>query len=155
MVTTASAEISRRQFLAAGGLAAATAWLAPTALFAQYGNTVNLMRKAAASATIVVKPLRNNISVLMGSGGNIAVLTGKDGKLLIDSGFAVSRTGITNALASVGPDPIKHLINTHWHVDHTDGNEWLHAAGAEILAHVNTRKHLSTTIRIPLWETTL
>jgi glyoxylase-like metal-dependent hydrolase (beta-lactamase superfamily II) len=90
----------------------------------------------------------------MGSGGNIAVLTGKDGKLLVDAGFAVSRTGIAKALASINSDPIKHLINTHWHVDHTDGNEWLHAEGAEILAQINTRKHLKTTIRIPLWETT-
>jgi hypothetical protein len=81
--------------------------------------------KEAATAKIVVKPIRNNISVLMGSGGNIAVLPGKDGKLLIDSGFAVSRTGITNALAGISSDPNKRLINTHWHVDHTDGNEWL------------------------------
>ena len=90
----------------------------------------------------------------MGSGGNIAVLTGKDGKLLIDSGFAVSRTGITSALAGINADPIKHLINTHWHVDHTDGNEWVHAAGAEIFAQRKTREHLLATIRIPLWETT-
>jgi glyoxylase-like metal-dependent hydrolase (beta-lactamase superfamily II) len=146
--------ISRRRFVRTATLSSAAAMFAPCQLFAQYGNTVNVMRKAAASATIVVKSLRNNISLLMGSGGNIAVLTGKDGKLLIDSGFAVSRTNIANALASINPDPIKHLIDTHWHVDHTDGNEWLHAAGADILAQVKTRKHLSTTIRIPLWETT-
>lgn len=117
--------VSRRQFLTSAGVASGAALFSPRQLFAQYGNTVNVMRKAAASATSVVKPLRNNISVLMGSGGNIAVLTGKDGKMLIDAGFAVSRTGITNALASINADPIKHLINTHWHVDHTDGNEWL------------------------------
>ena len=124
-------DISRRRFIATATLSSAAAMLAPHQLFAQYGNTVNVMRKEAATAKIVVKPIRNNISVLMGSGGNIAVLPGKDGKLLIDSGFAVSRTGITNALAGINSDPIKHLINTHWHVDHTDGNEWLHAAGAK------------------------
>jgi glyoxylase-like metal-dependent hydrolase (beta-lactamase superfamily II) len=146
--------ISRRRFVATATLSSAAAPLASPRLFAQYGNTVNVMRKAAASAKIVVKPLRGNISVLMGSGGNIAVLTGKDGKLLIDSGFAVSRKGIANALAGINTDPIKHLINTHWHVDHTDGNEWVHAAGAEILAQQKTREHLLATIRIPLWETT-
>ena len=93
--------ISRRSFLKTATLSSAAAMLAPRHAFAQYGNTVNTMRKAAASATIVVKPLRNNISVLMGSGGNIAVLTGKDGKLLIDSGFAVSQSNIAKALASI------------------------------------------------------
>ena len=46
------------------------------------------------------------------------------------------------------------MINTHWHFDHTDGNEWLHSAGAVILAHVNTRKHLSTTTRVEGWNFT-
>jgi glyoxylase-like metal-dependent hydrolase (beta-lactamase superfamily II) len=87
---------------------------------------------------------RGNVSVLMGAGGNIAVLPGYDGKLLIDAGFAGARLKIADALASISSDPIRHLINTHWHVDHTDGNEWLHSAGAVILAHANTRKHLLT-----------
>jgi glyoxylase-like metal-dependent hydrolase (beta-lactamase superfamily II) len=90
----------------------------------------------------------------MGVGGNIAVLPGRDGKLLIDAGFAGARPKITSALASISSDPIKHLINTHWHFDHTDGNEWLHSAGAVILAHVNTRKHLSTTTRVEGWNFT-
>jgi Metallo-beta-lactamase superfamily len=48
-----------------------------------------------------------------GPGGNILVLTGRDGKVLVDAGFAVSREGILNALTSINADPIKHLINTH------------------------------------------
>jgi glyoxylase-like metal-dependent hydrolase (beta-lactamase superfamily II) len=90
----------------------------------------------------------------MGAGGNIAVLPGGDGKLLIDAGFAGARPKITSALASISSDPIKHLINTHWHFDHTDGNEWLHSAGAVILAHENTRNHLSTTTRVEGWNFT-
>jgi glyoxylase-like metal-dependent hydrolase (beta-lactamase superfamily II) len=46
------------------------------------------------------------------------------------------------------------LINTHWHFDHTDGNEWLHSVGAEISAHPNTRKHLATTTRVEDWNFT-
>ena len=110
MSSNEGATISRRRFVATATLSSAVATFTPRQLFAQYGNTVNVMRKVAASAKIVVTSLRNNISVLMGSGGNIAVLTGKDGKLLIDSGFAVSRTRITNALAGISRDPIKPLL---------------------------------------------
>ena len=58
------------------------------------------------------------------------------------------------ALARISPNPVKHLVNTHWHFDHTDGNEWLHSEGAEITAHENTRKHLSTTTRVDAWNFT-
>lgn len=81
---------------------------------------VPTMIDAAANAKIETHPLRRNLSILEGSGGNIVVLTGKDGKLLIDSGFAVSKPRITNALSNLSPDPITQLINTHWHTDHTD-----------------------------------
>jgi len=90
----------------------------------------------------------------MGAGGNIAVLPGRDGKLLIDAGFAGARPKIAEALEGISPDPVKHLINTHWHFDHTDGNEWLHSAGATILAHENTRKHLSENTRVEGWDFT-
>ena len=68
--------------------------------------------------------------------------------------ITASRPGITEALRSLSSDPIKHLINTHWHFDHTDGNEWLHSVGAEITAHENTRKHLSETTRVDAWNFT-
>jgi glyoxylase-like metal-dependent hydrolase (beta-lactamase superfamily II) len=113
---------------------------------AQDNGIVPTMVRAAAGAKIRTQPVRRNISILEGSGGNIAVLTGPDGKLLVDTGFAVSRDAITNALTSINSDPIKHLINTHWHTDHTDGNAWLHQAGAAILAHENTRRHLSVRL---------
>src|SRR5215472_7245924 len=92
-------------------------------------SIVPTMINAASQAKIDVHPLRRNISVLEGSGGNIAVLTGKDGKLLIDAGFTVSKPRIAPALDSLSADRITQLINTHWHIDHTDGNGWLHAAG--------------------------
>ena len=158
MVANAGIGRSRRHFLASTGLAARAALLAPRRLLAEsdraradpvqvHGLVEAARQKEGAGATITVRPLRGNISVLMGSGGNIAVLPGRDGKLLIDAGFAGARPKIADALAGISSDPIKHLINTHWHFDHTDGNEWLHSAGAAILAHENTRKHLSTTQR--------
>lgn len=117
-------------------------------------GVVPTMINAAANAKITVRPLRRNVSVLEGSGGNIAVLTGRDGKLLVDAGFSVSRPAIADALASLNADPIKHLVNTHWHMDHTDGNEWLQAAGASITAHENVRKRLSVNTRVEGWNWT-
>ena len=55
----------------------------------------------------------------------------------------MSRPQIATALAALSADPVTNLINTHWHFDHADGNEWLHSVGARIMAHENTRKHLS------------
>jgi glyoxylase-like metal-dependent hydrolase (beta-lactamase superfamily II) len=117
-------------------------------------SPVAIIRNAAATAKINVTKLRGNVSLLEGSVGNIVVLTGRDGKVLVDAGITASRPQITEALATLSDDPVKHLINTHWHFDHTDGNEWLHCIGAEIAAHENTRKHLSVTTRVEDWNFT-
>jgi glyoxylase-like metal-dependent hydrolase (beta-lactamase superfamily II) len=154
MNTTLDVRISRRSLLASTIATTTVALVAPRQLFAQNDGLVQTARKTAAAATITAQKLRGNISVLMGAGGNIAVLPGRDGKLLIDAGFAGARPKIAAALASISSDPIEHLINTHWHFDHTDGNEWLHSVGATILAHVNTRKHLSDTTRVAGWNFT-
>ncbi|HTZ89765.1 MAG TPA: MBL fold metallo-hydrolase [Alloacidobacterium sp.] len=112
------------------------------------GGLVGGAFKVAATAEVTVQNLRRNISVLLGAGGNIAVLTGPDGKLLVDAEIVTARPNVSKALASINADPVKQLINTHWHFDHTGGNEWLHEAGASILAHENTRKHLSKETRV-------
>jgi glyoxylase-like metal-dependent hydrolase (beta-lactamase superfamily II) len=145
---------SRRHFLVSGAIVTAGISILPRRLFAEQESPVITIRGAAATAKITVQKLRGNISVLEGSGGNIAVLTGNDGKLLVDAGITASRPGITEALNSLSSDPVRHLINTHWHFDHTDGNEWLHSIGAEITAHENTRKHLSETTRVEGWNFT-
>jgi glyoxylase-like metal-dependent hydrolase (beta-lactamase superfamily II) len=147
-------EISRRHFLGSALLAGAVICFMPRRLFGVDGSPVTIIRDAAATAKINVTKLRGNVSMLEGSGGNIAVLTGRDGKLLVDAGITASRPRITEALASLSNDPVKHLINSHWHFDHTDGNEWLHSIGAEIIAHENTRKHLSVTTRVEDWNFT-
>ncbi len=139
--------LNRRQFLATTSLAASAVWFDPRNVFGQTPALPAVMvqgRAAGATAKITTKTLRGGVSALMGSGGNIAVLPGKDGKLLIDSGYSTSKPQITTALDGLSADPVRHLINTHWHFDHTDGNEWVHAAGATILAQEMTKTRLST-----------
>ena len=66
----------------------------------------------------------------------------------------MSKPRIVEALNNLSSDPIAQLLNTHWQTDHTDGNAWVHAAGAKITAHVNTKKHLSTPTRVEGWNWT-
>ncbi|WP_424630676.1 MBL fold metallo-hydrolase [Bradyrhizobium sp. SYSU BS000235] len=155
MSTPTRHQLSRRGFcLCCLGATAAVAggWLTPREVFAQASGIVDMIRGEAAKAKITVHKLRGNVSVLEGSGGNIAVLTGSDGKLLVDAGITASKPRIVEALDSLDAKPIKRLINTHWHFDHCDGNEWLHAAGATILAHDNTLRHLASTQRVEDWN---
>src|SRR5271154_6751305 len=140
--------ISRRRFLTAAGVAAAAGCVSPGELFAQEDSLVQNAFKEAATAPLTVQKLRRNITVLLGAGGNIAVLSGPDGKLLVDAEIVTARPNVSKAIAGINGDPIKQLINTHWHFDHTGGNEWLHEAGASILAQENTRKHLSKATRV-------
>jgi glyoxylase-like metal-dependent hydrolase (beta-lactamase superfamily II) len=138
--------------MGAATFAATGGWLSPSRAYAEARNIVDLIRDDAAKAPIKVHKLRGDVSALEGSGGNIAVLTGADGKVFIDAGITASRSRILEAANSLSRDPIKHLINTHWHFDHTDGNEWLNAEGAAILAHENTHKHLLTAQRVEDWD---
>jgi glyoxylase-like metal-dependent hydrolase (beta-lactamase superfamily II) len=155
MTSNRPSVLSRRGFClcCAGGIFAATGdWLTPRQAFAAARGLVSLIKDSAAVSPIVTHKLRDNISVLEGSGGNVAVLTGPDGKVLVDAGIRVSRLQMTKALAELGADPIAHLINTHWHFDHTDGNAWLNTVGAEIIAQENTRKYLSQVQRVEDWD---
>jgi len=148
--------LSRRHFclccISGAAFAATGGWLTPRQAFAEARGLVTLIKDSAATSPIKVHKLRGNVSVLEGSGGNIAVLTGPDGKLLVDAGIGVSRPQLEKTLAGLGSQPVTHLINTHWHFDHADGNEWLHSVGAKIFAHENTRKHLSGIQRVEDWD---
>lgn len=150
--------MSRRGFclccVTATTAAASGGWLTPRQAFAQARNIVDMIRNEAAKAPIKVHGLRRNVSILEGSGGNIGVLTGADGKVFIDAGITVSRPRILKEASSLSGDPIKHVINTHWHFDHTDGNQWLNAEGAAIIAHENTHKHLLVAERVEDWDFT-
>jgi glyoxylase-like metal-dependent hydrolase (beta-lactamase superfamily II) len=107
-----------------------------------------------AKGEIVTVPLRGNINVLMGSGANIVVLSGSEGKFLVDTGIKPSQDKLQAALGRIGPSPLKYVVNTHWHWDHTDGNEWMRAAGATIIAQRHTLNHLSETTHVDDWNWT-
>ncbi len=151
-VTLHAPAISRRRFLANAVTAAATC-LVPQNLFAQSPEDfLTRARAANANNKITPSPLRRNVTALRGAGGNILVLTSKEGKLLVDSGYASCQPQLTAALAAINADPIQVLINTHWHFDHVDGNDWMHSAGATIWAHENTRYRMSTTQNIVAYK---
>ena len=108
-----------------------------------------------AEGPIVTQPLRGNVSVLMGSGANIVVLSGDHGKFLVDAGISVSEAKVKSALNAMSPTPVVYVVNTHWHWDHTDGNGWMHQSGATIIAHRNTLKHLSQVTHVDDWNWTM
>jgi glyoxylase-like metal-dependent hydrolase (beta-lactamase superfamily II) len=93
---------------------------------------------------IKTNKITESIYMLEGSGGNIGVLTGKDGTVIIDDQFAPLTEKIKAALAKISDQPVRFVINTHYHGDHTGGNENLGGEGAIIVAHENVRKRLST-----------
>jgi glyoxylase-like metal-dependent hydrolase (beta-lactamase superfamily II) len=106
--------------------------------------------------TVDVKPqsVRGGLFVLEGSGGNVTVLTASNEKLMVDAGISYSKASMTRALAAISSAPPRYLINTHYHWDHTDGNEWVHQLGATIIAQENTLKRLSVDTRVDDWEWT-
>lgn len=85
-----------------------------------------------------------NVHVLLGGGGNIGMLAGPDGIFLVDDGFAALIGTVRSAVAQLSDEPVRFVINTHWHSDHTGGNEKLSEAGALIVAHENVRRRMMT-----------
>ena len=117
-------------------------------------SPVIAINNEAKTASVSVTPVHEGISVLMGSGGNVTVLRGPDGILMIDGGISYSQGSMSKALALISSKPPKYLIDTHYHWDHTDGNGWLHERGAIIVAQENTVKRLSVATRVDDWEFT-
>src|SRR5258708_39140606 len=96
------------------------------------------MRAQMGAAPIQAQPLAENLTLLSGPGGNVVVLNGPDGKIVVDTFLLPAWPKLKEALDRLGNEPLKTVIDTHWHVDHTDNNANLHAAGATVLAHDNT-----------------
>ena len=88
--------------------------------------------------------LTDNLFVLTGRGGNVGVSVGDDGVFVIDDQFAPLSEKILAAIGELSDKPVSYVLNTHWHGDHTGGNENFGAAGAVIVAHENVRERMST-----------
>ncbi len=98
----------------------------------------------AEEVQIVTTPVTEQIYLLAGKGGNIGLFVGPDGTFLIDDQYAPLTDKIIAAIKAVGGDIPKFLLNTHYHGDHTGGNETLGQSGTLIFSHDNVRERLST-----------
>jgi len=94
---------------------------------------------------ITTIPVRGGIYVLQGSGGNIGVSIGDDGTLIIDDQFAQLSDKIMAAIAELTDKPVNFVVNSHFHYDHSDGNENFGRAGAYIVATDNARRRMEST----------
>jgi glyoxylase-like metal-dependent hydrolase (beta-lactamase superfamily II) len=110
------------------------ALLATPALAQQNFDTIQVRSQA----------LGGGIYMLTGAGGNLGLSVGDDAVFLVDDQFAPLTPKILAAIAAITPKPVRFVFNTHWHGDHTGGNENLGKAGALIVAHENVRKRMST-----------
>jgi glyoxylase-like metal-dependent hydrolase (beta-lactamase superfamily II) len=95
--------------------------------------------------TIETIKVSDNVYMLVGYGGNIGVSIGDDSVFVIDDQFAALTPKIVAAIKTLSDKPIQFLVNTHWHGDHSGGNENFNKLGATIIAHDNVRKRLAET----------
>jgi glyoxylase-like metal-dependent hydrolase (beta-lactamase superfamily II) len=150
---------TRREILqAAGALAGgcALSHLFPKALagatprFAWQGSAAPADALATARARFGKVPIESaklseNLTLLRGPGGNVVVLNGKDGKLLVDTFTQYAWDSFKKTIDGLGKAPLKLAIDSHWHWDHTDNNANVRDAGAALIAHENTLKRLKET----------
>lgn len=98
---------------------------------------------------ITMTKLTDRITALSGAGGNVGVLAGRDGLVMIDGGTANRVPDLMKAVAEISPQMVQVLFNTHYHFDHVGSNETLGAKHVRIIAHENVKKRLSTTFDNP------
>src|SRR6202167_1502233 len=108
------------------------------------------MRAKFNAVPMETQKLADNLTMFDGPGGAGVVLNGPDGKFVVDSFVAHAWPRLKEALDGLGNAPVKYLIDSHWHFDHTDNNAHLHAAGATVLAHQNTKKRMSEPHDLPV-----
>ncbi len=117
---------------------------------------VNLLaQRDFSKVEISIEQVTENIYVLFGSGGNIGILAGEDGVIMIDDQYAPLSEKIEVAIQTISDHPVKYLLNTHWHGDHTGGNENFANKGATIIAHENVRERLSKDQNIKAFNRTV
>src|SRR6266481_6621026 len=108
------------------------------------------MRAKFNAVPMGTQKLADNVTMFDGPGGAVVVLNGPDGKFVGDTFVAPAWPRLKEALDGLGSAPVKYVIDTHWHFDHTDNNAHLHATGARVLAHENTTKRMSEPHDLPV-----
>lgn len=119
--------------------------LAATALAAATFGTPLAAQQNFDAVQVTSQQLAPRVFALFGSGGNMGLLVGDDGAVLIDDQYAPLSDKIRAAIAKLTDKPVRFIVNTHLHGDHTGGNEAFGKSGAVIVAHDNVRKRLSTS----------
>jgi cyclase len=116
-------------------------WSLPIAVLA--AGAAQGQQQDFSAVVIKTHKVAGNVSYLEGSGGNVGLLVGDDGVLMIDDQFAPLSEKLTAAIRALSSKPIRLLINTHVHGDHTGGNENFGKMGIDIVAHDNVRVRLA------------
>ncbi len=149
-------QTSRREMLLTSATLAGSAFLlraSPAGDARQTPSAADLlasMRAKFNAAPLETQRLAKDVTMLSGPGGSVVVLNGPDGKFVVDSFVAPAWPRLKKALDGLGNVPVKCLIDTHWHFDHTDNNAHLHTVGAMVLAHENTKKRMSEPHDLPV-----
>lgn len=110
-----------------------------------HGPHVPLTQQAQ-PVQITTTDLGDGLYMLQGRGGNIGVLAGEDGVFVIDSQYADMAPGILNAIDEIAGEKPRYLVNTHWHGDHTGGNEIIGNTGTTIIAHQGVRDRVTVDV---------
>ena len=157
-------QTSRREMLQGSTTLAGSAFLAhlfPATLLRGFA-TDNAQRASSPAALLALmrgkfnavpmetQKLADNVTMFDGPGGAVTVLNGPDGKFVVDTFVAPAWPRLKVALDGLSNAPVKYAIDTHWHFDHTDNNSHLHAEGATVLAHENTKKRMSEPHDLPV-----
>lgn len=150
--------VTRREMLMTGAAAVGgLVWtrLNPRGVVQQpvaQGDRLATFRAQIAAAPLQSQPLAENLTLLSGPGGNVVVLHGPDGLLVVDTFVQPAWPKLKDALAGLGKGPAHLVVNTHWHLDHVDNNAPLHAAGATVVAHENTKKRMAESHHLAFLE---
>src|SRR6266571_4260359 len=114
-------------------------------------DPVAAFRARIGAIPIQAQPLGENLTLLAGPGGNVVVLHGSDGMVVVDTFVAPAWPKFQESLKGFAV-PVKFVINTHWHFDHTDNNAPLRAGGATLVAHENTKLRMTQPHHLAVLE---